>query len=98
MKNLKRLDLSSNCLTQLPPKIGQLKSLEYLSISKNPIKALPEELKNLKEIKEICISEDLPDALKKQLIEWFGKNKIQFVIDEPCFLERPDFIERLNAF
>jgi hypothetical protein len=59
---------------------------------------LPEELKNLKKIKEIHISRDLPDALKKQLVEWFGKEKIVSVVDEPYFLDEPDYIKRINVF
>lgn len=59
---------------------------------------MPEELKNLDKIKEIHISRDLRDGLKKQLIEWFGKEKIKVIVDEPYFLDEPDYIKRMNVF
>ncbi|WP_052592259.1 hypothetical protein [Aureispira sp. CCB-QB1] len=90
IKHLKRLDLSFNCLINLPTTIAKLSNLEYLSLVQNPIQTLPKEIQNLKQIKEIRISRDLPDGLKKQLQQWFGKERVVVVTDAPVLIGTPD--------
>ena len=50
---LKKMDLSSNNLTALPPSMAYLSNLQELDISDNNFSQMPEVLKELKHLKHI---------------------------------------------
>ena len=52
---IRRIDLSDNKLTSLPPSLEKMTSLEYLDISSNKLKKLPIYLLSLPNIKNIRI-------------------------------------------
>lgn len=43
MHQLQRLDVSSNALCEIPPRISELQSLQQLSVDANNLKVLPKE-------------------------------------------------------
>lgn len=44
LRELRRLDLSFNCLQSLPAEISRLAKLEELFLSRNPLQAVPPEI------------------------------------------------------
>lgn len=65
-KQLKKLDLWENGLTEIPADLFELSSLEELRII-DPIRYLPEEFVQLKQLKKLCIEgeiEQIPEAFK----------------------------------
>jgi internalin A len=57
-KNLTKLDLSENTLTQLPPEIGELKNLTNLILSYNQLTQLPPEIGELKNLTTLNLIEN----------------------------------------
>ncbi|GAN09927.1 leucine-rich repeat-containing protein 58-like [Mucor ambiguus] len=53
---IRKLDLSSNYLTELPESIGYMQNLEALSVAKNRIKALPDTIGYLSNLSELDVS------------------------------------------
>lgn len=65
-RQLKKLDLWENGLTEIPPGLFELSSLEELRII-DPIRRLPEGFAQLKQLKKLCIEgeiEEIPEAFK----------------------------------
>jgi Leucine-rich repeat (LRR) protein len=58
MVSLQTLDLSSNELTEVPDRIGQLPCIEKLFLHENHLTRLPNELGNLKKLTELNIDEN----------------------------------------
>ncbi|KAI8346777.1 hypothetical protein BD560DRAFT_450504 [Blakeslea trispora] len=56
LSTVRRLDLSSNHLTELPDSIGCMRNLEYLSVAKNQIKSLPSTMGHLSNLLELDLS------------------------------------------
>lgn len=66
-KQLKKLDLWENGLTEIPAELFELSSLEELRII-DPIRRLPEEFAQLKQLKKLCIEgeiEEIPEAFRE---------------------------------
>lgn len=66
-KNLKKLDLWENGLSEIPAGLFELVSLEELRII-DPVRYLPPELAQLKQLKKLCIEgeiEQVPEVLKE---------------------------------
>ena len=57
--SLRRLDLSYNNISLLPPEIGTLHNLRSLWISNNPIRHLPEQISSLLKLQEMDIRNTL---------------------------------------
>ncbi|KAI8646697.1 hypothetical protein BD408DRAFT_409603 [Parasitella parasitica] len=53
---IRKLDLSSNHLTELPESIGYMQNLEALSVAKNGIKSLPDTIGYLSNLLELDVS------------------------------------------
>ncbi|CAO0797233.1 unnamed protein product [Mucor circinelloides] len=53
---IRKLDLSSNYLTELPESIGYMQNLEALSVAKNRIKSLPDTIGYLSNLLELDVS------------------------------------------
>jgi len=65
-KQLKKLDLWENGLSEIPAELFELSSLEELRII-DPIRQLPEEFVRLKHLKKLCVEgeiEEIPEAFK----------------------------------
>ncbi len=58
LRELKRLVLQTNSLTQLPRAIGQLSQLSYLSIGENLLSYLPEEIGSLENLESLYINDN----------------------------------------
>lgn len=66
-KQLKKLDLWENGLSEIPADLFELSSLEELRII-DPIRQLPQEFVQLKQLKKLCIEgeiEEIPEAFKE---------------------------------
>ena len=86
LKNLTKLDLSSNRLTKVPAKIELLANLTSLHLEKNRIKELPY-LSKLIYLKYLDVSENLIHTLHKSLASCISLKKVNIefnpIIDPP---------------
>lgn len=92
--SLEVLDLSYNHLTTLPKEMDQLQQLKRLSLRHNPWNSFPAELKTLQQIEHILITSDLAPVLKKQLVTWFGTDRVIEVAHLPSDIGPLDYLSR----
>ena len=65
----KRLGLSSNQLSVLPPEIGALRALESLDLYNNQLTGLPAEIRQLKSLKKVFIKDSgLPSTAVRDML------------------------------
>ena len=80
IKNLRRLDLSSNNITDTYSSFARFRWLEYLDLSDNfNLERLPENIQNLKNLKELNIAQTKlaeNESEVKKLKEWLPNTKI----------------------
>ena len=69
LKNLKRLDLSSNQLTSIPKELGALKNLKILYLSYNQLTSIPKELGELKNLEYLHLYYNKLTSIPKELGE-----------------------------
>ena len=87
-QSVKRLDLPSIDLYQIPDEIGYLTNLEWLNLSYNNLTYLPDSIGNLKNLEELYLPynelTELPDSignLMKLQFLGIGQNKLSEVPD-----------------
>ena len=68
-QTLRRLNLSSNQIRELPPEICQLTGLEALEVKHNLMKGLPNKFGRLKALKTLNLSSNQFDQFPGQLCE-----------------------------
>ena len=61
-KDIKKLDLSGNQLTQLPSEIGHLTRLTYLTLSSNRLTQLPSEIGQLTQLTCLYLTDNQLDV------------------------------------
>jgi Leucine-rich repeat (LRR) protein len=69
LKNLRRLGLYGNHISQLPASIGNLSELELLYIDMNPLAKLPDSIGRLKSLKSLGIAKTEIGESEKQRIQ-----------------------------
>lgn len=87
-KQLKKLDLWENGLTEIPAGLFELSSLEELRII-DPIRHLPKEFAQLKQLKRLCIEgeiEEIPEAFKEILQLQSLELDLNNLVEIPAFL------------
>ncbi|KCZ78721.1 hypothetical protein H311_00241, partial [Anncaliia algerae PRA109] len=61
--NLVKLDLSNNCITELPNEICKLRNLTWLNISHNKLRQLPFSFGDLNKLEELGLGKNLLESL-----------------------------------
>ncbi len=87
-KQLKKLDLWENGLTEIPAELFELSSLEELRII-DPIRHLPEEFGRLKQLKKLCIEGEIgkiPEAFREMTQLQSLELDLNNLEDIPAFL------------
>ncbi len=69
LKQLKRLLLVNNRITELPPQIERLEALEHLDLNGNLLNALPKNFAKLKQLKRLSLSHNRFTNLAKSVRE-----------------------------
>lgn len=99
MTTIRILNLSSNLITSIPSKIGNLINLEELYLDKNNITELPEEIGNLKKLRKIILSnnkiKNLPNNFYNlENLEIFNItcNHLEMISDDIVKLKKLEYI------
>lgn len=94
LKNLTKLNMRNNCITEIPPMIKNLENLKELNISRNEIEKIPDELFLMKSLQKLDMSLNvinrIPESIKNannlEIID-LGYNTISVIPDEVFMLE-----------
>ncbi|RKR14799.1 leucine rich repeat (LRR) protein [Maribacter vaceletii] len=99
-KNISKLDLSNQNLTQFPLEIVNLKNLKKLNLSGNKIKHIPKEIERLKNLEQLDLSKNLINnfyskicSLKKLKVLNLNNNQIKTI---PKQIENLDKLNTLT--
>jgi Leucine-rich repeat (LRR) protein len=92
MKNLVVLNLSGNCLSALPVRIGSLYALQVLDASHNEIKTLHESLGNLTDLRTLNLNSNRLRTLAPGVLP---KSLEQLYVEKNLFTQFPQAIHQL---
>ena len=98
LPNIETLDVSSNHLTNISPKIS-LKSLKYLYLSNNKLIKLPVTIWYLPNLKELRVNENILQSLEEKFVDPDSLSKSLEIVDisKNHFDALPQFVLKLPA-